>query len=73
MALVDKLAAARGRSRAWFAAEAIRKVASEEAEFQAFVQQGLDSAERGDLVDGDEVLAKLDGWIADFEAKCATG
>ncbi len=59
LALVDKLAAAQGRSRAWFAAEAIKQVAENEAEFLAFVQAGIDSADRGDLTPQDDVFANL--------------
>lgn len=59
LALVDKVAAAQGRSRAWFAAEAIRRVAESEADFMAFVQAGIDSADRGELTPNDEVFAGL--------------
>lgn len=70
MALVDRVAKAQGRSRAWFAAHAIKQVAEAEAELQAFIQEGDDAVERGDFLDGDEVLKRLDRWIAEFEAKC---
>lgn len=59
LALVDKIAAAQGRSRSWFAAEAIRRVAETEADFMAFVQAGIDSADRGELTPHDEVFANL--------------
>jgi predicted transcriptional regulator len=69
LALVDRVSKAQGRSRSWFAARAIKRAAEAEAELQAFIQEGLDSAANEPLVDGDEVLAMLDGWIAEFEAK----
>ena len=59
LGLVDKVASAQGRSRAWFAAEAIRRVAESEADFLAFVQAGIDSADRGELTPQDEVFANL--------------
>ena len=59
LALVDRIAAAQGRSRSWFAAEAIRRVAESEADFIAFVQAGIDSADRGELTPQDQVFAKL--------------
>ena len=64
LALVDKVANAQGRSRADFAAEAIRRVAESEADFLAFVQVGIDAADRGDLIPHEEVMAELDAMIA---------
>lgn len=57
--LVDRIAAAQGRSRSWFAAEAVRRMAEEEAAFLAFVQAGIDSADRGELIPQDEVFERL--------------
>lgn len=59
IALVDKVAADQGRSRAWFIAEAVRAAAEQEAAFLAFVQEGIDSADRGELTPQDEVFANL--------------
>lgn len=59
LALVDRLAASQGRSRAWFAAEAIRRVAENESDFLAFVQAGIESADRGELTPQDRVFADL--------------
>lgn len=70
MALVDRLAAAKGRSRADFAAEAIRRVAESEADFMAFLQVGIDQADRGELIPHETVMAELDAMIAKHEARC---
>jgi predicted transcriptional regulator len=70
LALVDKVAQASGRSRAWFAAKAIRHAAEREAEFLAFVQDGIDAADRGELVPHEQVMAEIDQMIADLEAQC---
>lgn len=59
LALVDKVAQATGRSRAWIAAQAIREVAEREAKFLAFVQEGIDAADRGELIPHDEVFERL--------------
>ncbi len=59
LALVDRIASEQGRSRSWFAAEAIRRVAESEADFMAFVQAGIDSADRGELTPQDRVFADL--------------
>ena len=64
LVLVDRVAKAQGRSRAWFAAQAIRKVAEKEADFLAFIQQGVDAADRGDLISQEE----MELWWAERKA-----
>lgn len=59
LALVDRLAKAQGRSRSWFAARAIEKAAQSEADFLAFVQEGIDAADRGELVPHAEVMRHI--------------
>ena len=59
MALVDKVASAQGRSRGWFAAQAIRRIAEDEAAYMAFVQEGTDALDRGDTISHDELFARL--------------
>lgn len=54
LAMVEELARARGITGEEFAADAIRKVAEHDADWRAFVQEGIDSAER-------------DGWIGQHE------
>jgi predicted transcriptional regulator len=71
LALVDRISAAHGRSRSWFAAEAIRKAAEDEARFLAFVQEGIDAADRGDVVPHAAAVAQIDAMIAKHEARCA--
>jgi predicted transcriptional regulator len=70
LALVDQVAKAKGRSRSWLAEQAIRHVAKQEADFLAFVQAGIDSADRGELIPHDEVIAELDGMIDRHRARC---
>jgi len=69
LALVDRVAKAQGRSRSWFAAQAIKRAAEAEAEYQAFVQEGIDSADRGELIPHEEVMAELDEMIARHRAR----
>lgn len=64
LALVDRVASAQGRSRAWFVAKAIRSAAEKEADFLAFIQQGVDSANRGDLISQEE----MERWWAERKA-----
>lgn len=64
LALVDKVSKAQGRSRSWFAARAIKQAAEAEAEFQAFVQVGIDSAENEPLVPFKQVEKHIEEMIA---------
>ena len=69
LALVDRVAKAQGRSRSWFAAHAIKRAAEAEAEYQAFVQVGIDAAERGELVPHEEEEKIIDEMIARHRAR----
>jgi len=51
LALVDRVSKAHNRSRAWFVSRAIGEAARKEAEFLAFVQEGIDAADRGERAD----------------------
>ena len=68
--LVDKVARARGRSRAWFAARAIEQVARSEAELLSFIQEGIDDIDAGRFVEHGEAMTQLDAMIARLEARC---
>lgn len=70
LALVEKLSASRNVSVAEFAAEAVRRIAESEADFDAFIQVGIDAADRGDLIPHEEVMAELDAMIAKHQARC---
>ena len=70
LALVDQVAKASGRSRAWFAARAISQAAKREAEFLTFVQEGIDAADRGELVSQGEMDRWFDERIAEHRARC---
>src|SRR3546814_9120958 len=59
LALIDKLVAAQGRSRAWFVAKAVQRAAEAEADFLAFVQEGIDAADRGELIPHEEVFREI--------------
>ena len=72
LALIEKLSAARGSSVAEFAAEAVRRIAESEADFDAFIQVGIDAADGGDLIPHEEVMAELDAMIAKHQARCST-
>ena len=69
-AIVEELAAWQGRSIAEFAAEAIQRVAESQADYRAFLQEGIDSLDRGEGIPNDVVMAELDAMIARHEARC---
>ncbi|SDA36527.1 CopG family ribbon-helix-helix protein [Sphingomonas sp. NFR15] len=68
--LIDRVTAARGQSRSKFIARAVVEAARREAEFLAFVQEGIDQLDRGEGIPHEEVKAKLDALIAKHEARC---
>ncbi|WP_156680980.1 CopG family ribbon-helix-helix protein [Sphingomonas profundi] len=59
LALVDRIAKSQGRSRAWFAAQAIERAAEQETAYLAFVQEGIDAADRGELIPHEEVFREI--------------
>lgn len=64
-ALLDKVGAARGRSRSWLVAQAVKKMAEEEAAYLAFIQEGLEDIAAGRTVPHEEVMA----WVAEKRAE----
>ncbi len=70
-ALLDQVAAAQGRSRAWLVSNAVKRLAEEQAAFLAFVQQGIDDFEAGRVHTQDEVEAWIAQRIADRTAPIA--
>jgi predicted transcriptional regulator len=69
-ALLDRAAASRGQSRSAYVSRVIQDAARREAEFLTFVQQGIDSLDRGEGIAHEEVMAELDAMIAAQEARC---
>lgn len=70
LAMVEELAAWQGRSAAEFAAEAIQRVAEAEADYRAFIQEGIDAADRGDVVPHAQVMVELDAMIERHRQRC---
>lgn len=69
-AMVDRVAARKGMSSAEYAAEAIRRVAESDSDFDAFLQVGIDAADRGDIIPHEDVMAELDAMIEKHRARC---
>lgn len=70
MAIVDRVARRRGMSSSEFAAQAIRRAAESDDDFDAFIQVGIDAADRGDVVPHEQAMAELDAMIAKHRARC---
>lgn len=68
--LVDRVTAARGQTRSWFVARVVAEAARREAEFLAFVREGIDELDRGEGIPHETVMAELDAMIAKHEARC---
>jgi predicted transcriptional regulator len=56
---LDTLAARQERSRAAVVERAVRRYVDEELTFLAFVQEGVDSADRGELIGQEE----MEAWV----------
>jgi predicted transcriptional regulator len=69
-AILDKVAAIRGQSRSAYVARVIEEAARREANFMAFVQEGIDQLDRGEGIPHETVMAELDDMIARHEARC---
>ena len=70
MAIVDRVAQRRGMSSLQFAAEAIRRAAEADDDFNGFIQHGIDDIERGNVVPHEEVMAELDAMIDKHRSRC---
>ncbi|MEO6385649.1 MAG: DUF1778 domain-containing protein [Sphingomonas sp.] len=70
IAILDRVAAVNGQSRAAYVARVIEDAAQREAEFMAFVQEGIDQLDRGEGIPHEVVMAELDEMIARHEARC---
>jgi predicted transcriptional regulator len=68
---LDKVAAILERPRSWVILRAIRQYLADEGQEVLDVQEGIEEAERGEVVDFDEVMAGLDKIIAQAEVKRA--
>jgi predicted transcriptional regulator len=68
---LDKIAAILDRPRSWVILHAIRQYLADEGQEVLDVQEGIEEADRGDVVDFEEIMAELDEIIAQAEDKRA--
>jgi predicted transcriptional regulator len=69
-AILDRAAALRGQSRSTYISRMVQGAAQREAQFLAFIQEGIDSLDRGEGIPHDVVVAELDEVIAAQAARC---
>lgn len=70
---LDKIAAVLDRPRSWVMLRALKQYIADEGQEILDVQEGVAEAERGELVDFDEVMAEARQIIARAEAKRKAG
>ncbi|MEG3144929.1 ribbon-helix-helix protein, CopG family [Sphingomonas sp. RT2P30] len=58
---LDALAAKLDRSRAWIMSKAIERFVDEETAFRAFIQEGIDAADCGEVYSQEEMEAWVEG------------
>ena len=66
---LDKVAAILERPRSWVILRAIRQYLADEGQEVLDVQEGIEEAERGEVVDFDEAMAKFEEILAGAETK----
>ena len=64
LAMIDRIATSKDRSRAWIVATLVESAARSQTEFDAFIQEGIDAIERGDTLTQDEMEQWLEEKIA---------
>ncbi len=58
-----------GRSRSWHAAQALKSYADQEAQFLAFVDEGHQAIDHGEIVDQAEADRRISALIERLRAK----
>ena len=70
---LDKIAKALERPRSWVLVHAFKEYLKREGDEILDIQEGIEAADRGELVDLDEVIADMDEVIKRAEAKRSGG
>jgi predicted transcriptional regulator len=65
LALLDRLAAARGRSRSWMVNHLLREAAQEELKLLEDIEEGIADADAGRTISHDEFVAQLEALFPD--------
>ncbi len=68
VAELDTLAKAMDRDRSYLLNEAVDRYLGEQRRFAAMVKEGLESADRGELIDHEDVGLMIDSWVRERAA-----
>ena len=66
---LDRVAAVMQRSRSWVILDALREYLAHEGQEALDIQAGIEEADRGETVPFEQVLAEVEEWIAEADAK----
>jgi predicted transcriptional regulator len=63
VAELDLIAKAMERNRSYLLNEAVETFLSEQRRFAALVEEGLKASRKGELIDDEDMGAKIDSWV----------
>jgi predicted transcriptional regulator len=63
-AQLQQFAASKGKDAAQVVEETVTRMLERQAQFIEGVKCGIEAADRGDLIDHDEVVARIDGFFS---------
>ena len=66
---LDAVATRLDRPRAWVIKRALENYLQEQEEMAAFIQEGIDSADRGELIPHEQVVAEMEQMIRDHQMR----
>jgi predicted transcriptional regulator len=69
VAALDSIAKAMDRDRSYLLNEAVAGYLSEQQRFAAMVEEGIRSAEAGELIDDEEIGSRIDTWETEYSAR----
>jgi predicted transcriptional regulator len=68
VAELDTLAKAMDRDRSYLLNEAVESYLGEQRRFAAMVEEGLEAARNGELIDDEDVVLMIDSWVKEKAA-----
>jgi predicted transcriptional regulator len=72
VAELDALAKAMDRDRSYLLNEAVDSYLGEQRRFAAMVEEGLEAARKGEMIDDEDVGIMIDSWVRDKAQNRAT-
>ena len=63
VAELDLIAKSMDRDRSYLLNEAVETYLDEQRRFAAMVEEGLEASRKGELIDDEDVVTRIDSWI----------